>query len=180
MTEFVTGDRADGLVRVEVVTHAWTGVPKLTEVANMLLTLDRTSDTVGMALLVKRAGVSGWRDRRDHRRVAERQLEEQIKQRELGIRVDRLYLNSPLTVELIASGTLGAGVLTAFVYLFKNPDKLGEWWPKLQTSWYNGRAEAVKAKKAYEMLRQAQTEIDVYADPPQVYADPPHMPQQEI
>ncbi|GII81999.1 hypothetical protein Sru01_69810 [Sphaerisporangium rufum] len=45
------------------------------------------------------------------------------------------------------------------MYVFKNPDKVGEWWPKLQLSWYNGRTEAEKARKAYEKLRNARTKV---------------------
>lgn len=68
-------------------------------------------------------------------------------------------MNSPLYVELAATGGLGAGVLSALVFLFKNPDKLGAWIPKIQLSWYNGRAEVEKARKAYEKLRKARTQM---------------------
>ncbi|WP_371784706.1 hypothetical protein [Streptosporangium subroseum] len=75
------------------------------------------------------------------------------------VRVRGISMNSPLTLELIVNGVSGAGVVTAVVYLFKNPDKIGEWFPKLQTSWYNGRAEAEKARTAYQELHEARTQI---------------------
>ncbi|MEU6410710.1 hypothetical protein [Microbispora sp. NPDC046933] len=78
---------------------------------------------------------------------------------EQSVRVERISMNSPLTLELLTTGVGGAGAVSAVVYLFKNPDKIGEWFPKLQTSWYNGRAEAEKARKAYEKLRKARTEM---------------------
>ncbi len=73
--------------------------------------------------------------------------------------VTRLSMNSPLTIELAVAGISSAGVVSTVVYLFKNPDKIGEWFPKLQVGWYNGRAEAEKARKAYEKLRDARTKI---------------------
>lgn len=73
--------------------------------------------------------------------------------------VSKISMNSPLYVELAATGGLGAGVLSALVFLFKNPDKLGAWIPKIQLSWYNGRAEVEKARKAYEKLRKARTQM---------------------
>jgi hypothetical protein len=74
-------------------------------------------------------------------------------------RVVRLSMASPLTMELVLAGLSSAGGVSAVVYLFKNPDKIGSWFPKLQASWYNGRVEAEKAKQAYEVLREARTEI---------------------
>ncbi|MER5646708.1 hypothetical protein [Streptosporangium sp. NPDC002524] len=76
-----------------------------------------------------------------------------------SVQVHRISMNSPLTLELILGGAGGAGTVSALVYLFKHPDKLGEWFPKVQTSWYNGRAEAEKARKAYEKLHRARTEV---------------------
>ncbi|MGW4412724.1 hypothetical protein ACWEJ6_52680 [Nonomuraea sp. NPDC004702] len=50
-------------------------------------------------------------------------------------------------------------MISLVVFLFRNPDKVGSWFPKLQASWYSGRAEAEKARKAYEKLREARTEM---------------------
>ncbi|MGW2143501.1 hypothetical protein ACWCOT_04260 [Nonomuraea bangladeshensis] len=79
--------------------------------------------------------------------------------RSSSLHTRRISMNSPLTIEAIATGVFGAGGLSAIVYLFKNPDKIGEWWPRLQTSWYNGRAEAEKTKKSYQELRLEQAEM---------------------
>ncbi|NUP77580.1 MAG: hypothetical protein HOV96_08540 [Nonomuraea sp.] len=57
-----------------------------------------------------------------------------------SLRVRRISMNSPLTMELLTTGAGGAGVVSAVVFLFKNPDKIGAWFPTLQSSWYNGRA----------------------------------------
>ncbi|MEV7970950.1 hypothetical protein AB0O34_33900 [Sphaerisporangium sp. NPDC088356] len=73
--------------------------------------------------------------------------------------VSRISMNSPLTMELLVGATSSAGVASAVVYLFKNPDKIGSWFPRLQASWYNGRAEAEKARRAYEKLRAARTKM---------------------
>ncbi|GAA1024663.1 hypothetical protein Aple_103580 [Acrocarpospora pleiomorpha] len=78
---------------------------------------------------------------------------------ETGIVVSRISMNSPLTVELATTALTSAGLVSAVVYLFKNPDKLGGWFPKLQTSWYDGLAEREKAKAALEELRKAKTEM---------------------
>jgi hypothetical protein len=75
------------------------------------------------------------------------------------VKLGRISMNTPLTMEVIVSGVSGAGIVTAVVYLFKNPAKIGEWFPKLQTSWYDGRAEAERAKQAYKKLREAKTEM---------------------
>lgn len=75
------------------------------------------------------------------------------------VHVRRISMNSPLVMDLIVTGTGTAGVASAVVYLFKNPDKLGEWFPKLQAAWYNGRVEAEKARKAYEKLKKARTKV---------------------
>lgn len=73
--------------------------------------------------------------------------------------VDRISMNSPLTLDLLLTSASGGGVATALVYLFKNPDKLGQWWPKVQTSWYSGRREAEKARRSFERLREAKPEV---------------------
>ncbi|GAB1818242.1 hypothetical protein HerbRD11066_14060 [Herbidospora sp. RD11066] len=73
--------------------------------------------------------------------------------------VSRVSVNSPLTVELLITGVLGTGGVSTLVYLFKNPEKLGEWWPKLQTSWYDGRSEAEKARRAYKALRAGKADM---------------------
>ncbi|MET8144353.1 hypothetical protein ABZU32_28940 [Sphaerisporangium sp. NPDC005288] len=75
------------------------------------------------------------------------------------VNVRRMSLNSPLMVDVALGGISSAGALSAVVYLFKNPDKLGQWWPKVQTSWYRGREEAEKAKQSYETLLRYRTEM---------------------
>ncbi|GGT17410.1 hypothetical protein GCM10010176_072570 [Nonomuraea spiralis] len=47
-------------------------------------------------------------------------------------------MNSPLTLELIIQGTGGAGLVSGLAYLFKNPDKVGGWFGRLQAAWYDG------------------------------------------
>lgn len=44
------------------------------------------------------------------------------------------------------------------VFLFRNPDKIGSWIPKVQAAWYRGRAEVETARKAYEKRRKARTD----------------------
>ncbi|MBB6545859.1 hypothetical protein [Nonomuraea rubra] len=76
-----------------------------------------------------------------------------------NVHLRSISMNSPLTLELVTTGAGGAGVISAVVYLFRNPDKIGSWFPRLQASWYNGRAEAEKARRAYEKLRKARTRM---------------------
>ncbi|MFI7693529.1 hypothetical protein ACIBQ6_31000 [Nonomuraea sp. NPDC049655] len=76
-----------------------------------------------------------------------------------GVHLRSVSMNSPLTLELVTTGAGGASVISAVVYLFRNPDKIGSWFPKLQASWYNGRVEAEKARTAYEKLRKARTQM---------------------
>ncbi|MFI6457200.1 hypothetical protein ACIBF6_37290 [Streptosporangium amethystogenes] len=68
-------------------------------------------------------------------------------------------MSAPLAVDLLLTGTGGAGVVSLVVFLFRHPDKIGGWFPKLQTSWYNGRLQAEKARRAYKDLRDAQAEM---------------------
>ncbi|MFI6482694.1 hypothetical protein ACIBH1_32510 [Nonomuraea sp. NPDC050663] len=84
----------------------------------------------------------------------------QLEQRSSRVsRVRRIAMNSPLVVDLLIAGISSAGVATAAAYIFKNPDKIGSWFPSLQTAWYNGRVEAEKAKQAYEELLRARAEL---------------------
>ncbi|MEV4015268.1 hypothetical protein AB0J35_32675 [Nonomuraea angiospora] len=43
------------------------------------------------------------------------------------VHVSRVSMASPLTPELIMTGLSSTGAAFAVVYLFKNPDKIGEW-----------------------------------------------------
>ncbi|MFI6457199.1 hypothetical protein ACIBF6_37285 [Streptosporangium amethystogenes] len=67
-------------------------------------------------------------------------------------------MSAQLIVNLLLTSAGGAGSVSLLVYLFKNPDKIGEWFPKIRASWYNGQAEAEKARKAYEKIRKARTQ----------------------
>ncbi|MGW4799979.1 hypothetical protein ACWEPC_46950 [Nonomuraea sp. NPDC004297] len=75
------------------------------------------------------------------------------------VKVRRISMNSPLTLELIIQGAGGASLISGLVYLFKNPDKVGGWFGRLQAAWYDGRTEAEKARRAYEKLRRARTTV---------------------
>ncbi|MCP2350475.1 hypothetical protein [Nonomuraea roseoviolacea] len=112
-------------------------------------------DAIKMAVVVKRTLQETALDWADPR------LESVVRAQSRPIvEVRRISMNSPLTMELLVGGASSLGVTSAVVYLFKNPSKLGEWWPKLQASWYDARAEAEKAKQAYEALVSARTEIE--------------------
>ncbi|MFI6319740.1 hypothetical protein ACIBG8_19555 [Nonomuraea sp. NPDC050556] len=73
--------------------------------------------------------------------------------------VQKLSMNSPFAMELLITGVGSGSLVGTVIYLLKNPAKLGSWFPTLQTSWYKGRAEAERAKKAYQKLRAAGTEM---------------------
>ncbi|MBB4702957.1 hypothetical protein [Sphaerisporangium siamense] len=75
------------------------------------------------------------------------------------VTVNRISMNSPLWMDLTVGGFTGGSVVSTVVFLFKNPDKIGAWFPKLRASWYNGQAEAEKARQKVEKLRKARTEI---------------------
>ncbi|GAA4210575.1 hypothetical protein GCM10022252_78580 [Streptosporangium oxazolinicum] len=138
-----------------------------------MATLKDFLDTLNTNLIVKLEGDSlgldiyqeDWSPSSDLERIRLILLEDRVgpllrhKISEDGLEVRHISMNSPLTLELVIGGLTSASLISAVVYLFKNPDKLGEWWPKLQTSWYNGRAEAERARKAYDKLRRARTQV---------------------
>ncbi|MEU6725993.1 hypothetical protein ABZ917_20015 [Nonomuraea wenchangensis] len=74
-------------------------------------------------------------------------------------RINRISMASPLVADLVVGGMSGAGIISATVYLFRHPDQIGAWFPKLQTSWWKGREEALKAKQSFEKLRDAGVEM---------------------
>ncbi|MFC4533565.1 hypothetical protein [Sphaerisporangium dianthi] len=43
--------------------------------------------------------------------------------RDIDLRISRISMNSPLTIETIASGVVGAGGVSAVAYLFKTEDR---------------------------------------------------------
>ncbi|NAS27010.1 hypothetical protein GT755_35740 [Herbidospora sp. NEAU-GS84] len=147
----------------------------LGSVAKVLSTLNALSRRIAAAYLLKsRMSIYGASSLHlEGAAVAEREvgdddamsgyLREQLR---IGVPRDsapllvmHMSMHSPLTIEAIATTVLGTGGVTAIVYFFKNPEKLGKWWPKVQTSWYDGRAEAVKAERAYRALKDARTEM---------------------
>ncbi|WP_218038954.1 hypothetical protein, partial [Acrocarpospora pleiomorpha] len=136
--------------------------PRLHQVSALLRALNTFVEAVDDASTVKAGGDSdapfwGATQRRLRMRARERLVPNGSI--ETGIVVSRISMNSPLTVELATTALTSAGLVSAVVYLFKNPDKLGGWFPKLQTSWYDGLAEREKAKAALEELRKAKTEM---------------------
>ncbi|MFF4414537.1 hypothetical protein ACFYY8_18585 [Streptosporangium sp. NPDC001559] len=131
-----------------------------------MATLSAFVDAVDIALRIKRSGLDEpWVGNdvvEDHLRRGwvEARLEELLSDiNPRRVRLARVSMNSPLLLELFVTGASGVGISSAVVYLFKNPEKIGAWFPKLRTSWYNGQAEAEKARKAYEKLRKARTKV---------------------
>ncbi|MBF8191382.1 hypothetical protein ITP53_37920 [Nonomuraea sp. K274] len=185
MTEFVVGSRSRAEKGLEVVIDRpdggkalTSGGPSLVEVLDLVSALSTLLDVVNVGwkiyeTIVEARSSPGQRtiphraaedlyiliaDKEDLRQS----VEGVVQRRDLdlaSIRLRHVSMNSPLTMELVTSGVSGADVISTVVYLFKHPDRISAWLPKLQTSWYDGRAEAEKAKKAYEKLRKARTEM---------------------
>lgn len=137
--------------------------PRLAQVLGLLQALDTFIDAVAVGWL-NRGSRGSDDDLVVYARMSQELLMHQASPRSVAViflntRIGRISMNSPLTVELLVSGLGSAGVVSAVVYLFKNPTKIGEWFPKVQASWYNGRAEAERARNAYETLRKARTKI---------------------
>ncbi|MEO3860134.1 hypothetical protein [Acrocarpospora sp. B8E8] len=125
----------------------WEASP-LENVARVVMAVYDFVDAVRRAHLVRAASpdlVSG---------DVEIELMRQPKSSARDLTVVRISMESPLTLELLVTG---AGVASTAVYLFRNPDKIGEWIPKLQAGWYRGRVEAERAKRAYIRLRGSRT-----------------------
>ncbi len=140
------------------------GVPTFTEVRDLLEELESFVRQVYVAHEVKRLWSGPDPIDGQHRIASVLAIMTELMptihaQSEQHLKLARISMNSPLTTELLVTGVSGTGVVSTVVYLFKNPDKIGSWFPKLQTSWYNGRAEAEKAKKSYEKLRAARTKM---------------------
>ncbi len=136
-----------------------TVIPLLSEVRDVLDAVDAFVRTVAVARVFKENAGLQEAARQELMTQELLGLEEGETFAPAKVHLSRVSMASPLTLELIVTGLSSAGAASAVVYLFKNPNKIGEWWPKLQSSWYNGRAEAEKAKQAYEKLRQAGTEM---------------------
>jgi len=77
-----------------------------------------------------------------------------------GPEIARLSKGSPLVVDLIGQG----GVAAAVVYLFKNPEKIGSFFPLILKGWRNGSMAARQAKLAALELH-AQNAILELIDP---------------
>ncbi|GAB2841444.1 hypothetical protein GCM10027176_51620 [Actinoallomurus bryophytorum] len=87
-----------------------------------------------------------------------KRLKEQVRFEVGRIFVEHLSINSPLQLAMM----IPAGVLTAitgaFVFLLKNPEKLGSWWPRVQTGYYKAEREKLKAQRALARLQRAAPE----------------------
>jgi hypothetical protein len=68
--------------------------------------------------------------------------------------VRRVYMNSPLTIELIGSLSTGA------LYLLKHPDLIGGWIPSVKEHWFQARIEADRAKRAYDALTEVGIKVE--------------------
>ncbi|MFI6991057.1 hypothetical protein [Nonomuraea wenchangensis] len=144
-------------------------MPVYSHVLDLLTAVDEVVRVVKVAQRVKESGVEEFDELPDELDVLSRdvihQLEmvvEQIRSDVVGsgrVHLRSISMNSPLTLELVTTGVSGASLISAVVYLFRNPDKIGSWFPRLQTSWYNGRVEAEKAKRAYEKLHKARARL---------------------
>lgn len=109
-----------------------------------------------------------------------KRLKEQVRYEVGRIFVEHLTMNSPLQLAM----TIPAGALTAitgaFVYLLKNPEKLGSWWPRVQTGYYKAEREKLKAQRALARLQRAVPEghVEVGSSaplPPALPADVPEL-----
>lgn len=151
MTELIVGAQIHTQARVEVTFHEpdrYQNDPgtSLDEVGSLLAALNAFVIAAAYAHFNNEDGHSHFRTVLFEGRIPQ-------------VFVSKISMNSPLYVELAAAGGLGAGVLSTLAFLFKNPDKLGAWIPTIQLTWYNGRAEVEKARKAYEKLRKARTQM---------------------
>lgn len=147
--------------------------PPMLRVLDVVTIVHTVVDTVRVAAFIKRilepprsrytdsrspySGIYPAPGRREERMLVRRQ-EQEVRNRDPDdVLLRRISMNSPITLELITTGIGGVSAASAVVYLFKNPDKIGGWFPKLQTSWWKGRLEAEKARKALNELREAGT-----------------------
>ncbi|MEV5558042.1 hypothetical protein AB0L44_30680 [Nonomuraea wenchangensis] len=149
--------------------------PYLADVIDLLQTVDNVMWQIRAAEIVRRGLQIGRRDPRGYgqgyppppdeptRRVGRELLHRvrrEIEDKPAGLaRLTRISMASPLVADLAVTGMSGAGIISATVYLFKHPDQIGAWFPKLQTSWWKGREEALKAKQSFEKLRDAGVEM---------------------
>ena len=67
-------------------------------------------------------------------------------------RVARISMASPLVTQLLA-GSGGIVSLGMVGFILKNPDKLGEFLPRISESWYETKIRAVEAKLRYVETR---------------------------
>ncbi|MER5643939.1 hypothetical protein [Streptosporangium sp. NPDC002524] len=156
-------------VTINQVENVFDSHPSLLRLSSLMTTLQEVFEAVAVAADIKEgrrpvddappppnAPSMPWR----HLPLAiRREMDPSQVSESVTVRVSKISMNSPLVMELVTTGVGGAGVVSAVVYLFRNPGKVGEWFPKLQTSWYNGRTEAEKARRAFFELRNARTEM---------------------
>ncbi|MBO2447088.1 hypothetical protein J4573_08310 [Actinomadura barringtoniae] len=71
-----------------------------------------------------------------------------------------LNMNSPLILEMIIPAGSISAITGVLVYMAKNPQKLGEWWPTVQTAYYNAQREKLKARRALEKMERARPVVD--------------------
>lgn len=65
--------------------------------------------------------------------------------------VASIQMASPL-VSQIAAGSNGIVALGLVGYILRNPERLGEFLPRIQEAWYNSRASAQEAKENLQRL----------------------------
>ncbi|MET8143331.1 hypothetical protein ABZU32_23770 [Sphaerisporangium sp. NPDC005288] len=155
------------------------GLPSLGEVVDLLTTLNDLIRVINIAHAVREAsraprfgptervvgtppapgeGVNSLAEERVKLRQIKAMVRDEASHENSAI-LDRISMNSPLSLEVLLPGAGGTAVAGMVVYIFKNPDKIGEWFPKLQAAWYNGQVEAEKARQKVEKLRKARTEM---------------------
>ncbi|MFD9948950.1 hypothetical protein ACFWYW_52520 [Nonomuraea sp. NPDC059023] len=129
--------------------------PPIQMVASFLQSLNKFIDAVDVALFIRGHVRTDRFSDAPRYEVALDQVGEAVAARSTSaVRIARMSMGSPLVAEVIINGLTGTAAAGAVAYLFKNPDQIGGWFPRLQTAWYNGLAEREKAKREYRELRE--------------------------
>lgn len=71
-----------------------------------------------------------------------------------------MTMHSPLVLDIVTRVTGAGGLAATAAYLFKHPEQIGSWLPRVRASWYDARTEAEKARRAHERLMLAGMQVE--------------------